>query len=129
MTSLKEGDVLFIDEIHRLQRSVEEVLYPAMEDFVLDIIIGKGPSAKSIRLDLPKFTLVGATTRAGLLTAPLRDRFGVVQRLELYNQVAVSYTHLSGVSMDALRKLKSTVSGRWKAPMRRLMRLSGGRNV
>lgn len=86
LTSLKEGDVLFIDEIHRLQRSVEEVLYPAMEDFVLDIIIGKGPSAKSIRLDLPKFTLVGATTRAGLLTAPLRDRFGVVQRLELYNQ-------------------------------------------
>ncbi|SDO64921.1 Holliday junction DNA helicase subunit RuvB [Eubacterium maltosivorans] len=86
LTSLKEGDVLFIDEIHRLQRSVEEVLYPAMEDFVLDIILGKGPSAKSIRLDLPKFTLVGATTRAGLLTAPLRDRFGVVQRLELYNQ-------------------------------------------
>ena len=86
LTSRKEGDVLFIDEIHRLQRSVEEVLYPAMEDFVLDIILGKGPSAKSIRLDLPKFTLVGATTRAGLLTAPLRDRFGVVQRLELYNQ-------------------------------------------
>lgn len=90
LTSLKEGDVLFIDEIHRLQRSVEEVLYPAMEDFVLDIIIGKGPSAKSIRLDLPKFTLVGATTRAGLLTAPLRDRFGVVQRLELYNQVELA---------------------------------------
>ncbi|MEG0378883.1 MAG: Holliday junction branch migration DNA helicase RuvB, partial [Eubacterium sp.] len=86
LTSLKEGDVLFIDEIHRLQRSIEEVLYPAMEDFVLDIIIGKGPGAKSIRLELPKFTLVGATTRAGLLTAPLRDRFGVVQRLELYNQ-------------------------------------------
>lgn len=86
LTTLKEGDVLFIDEIHRLQRSVEEVLYPAMEDFKLDIVIGKGPSAKSIRLELPPFTLVGATTRAGLLTAPLRDRFGVVQRLELYDQ-------------------------------------------
>lgn len=86
LTSLKEGDVLFIDEIHRLQRSIEEVLYPALEDYVLDIIIGKGPGAKSIRLELPKFTLVGATTRAGLLSAPLRDRFGVVQRLELYNQ-------------------------------------------
>lgn len=84
LTSLKEGDVLFIDEIHRMQRSVEEVLYPAMEDFALDIIIGKGPGAKSVRLDLPHFTLVGATTRAGLLSAPLRDRFGVIQRLELY---------------------------------------------
>ncbi|MEF9917738.1 MAG: Holliday junction branch migration DNA helicase RuvB [Eubacterium sp.] len=86
LTALKEGDVLFIDEIHRLQRNVEEILYPAMEDFVLDIIIGKGPGAKSIRLELPKFTLVGATTRAGLLTAPLRDRFGVIQRLEMYTQ-------------------------------------------
>ncbi|MDD2414113.1 MAG: Holliday junction branch migration DNA helicase RuvB [Eubacteriaceae bacterium] len=86
LTSLKAGDVLFIDEIHRMQRAVEEVLYPAMEDFVLDIIIGKGPGAKSIRLDLPRFTLVGATTRAGLLSAPLRDRFGVVQRLELYTK-------------------------------------------
>jgi Holliday junction DNA helicase RuvB len=85
LTTLKAGDVLFIDEIHRMQRQVEEVLYPAMEDFALDIIIGKGPGAKSIRLDLPKFTLVGATTRAGQLTAPLRDRFGVVQRLELYS--------------------------------------------
>lgn len=85
LTGLKEGDILFIDEIHRLQRSVEEVLYPAMEDFVLDIVVGKGPGGKSIRLELPKFTLVGATTRIGLLTAPLRDRFGVVQRLELYN--------------------------------------------
>lgn len=84
LTGLKEGDVLFIDEIHRLQRSIEEVLYPAMEDFVLDIIVGKGPGAKSIRLELPHFTLVGATTRAGLLSAPLRDRFGVIQRLELY---------------------------------------------
>lgn len=85
LTNLKDGDVLFIDEIHRLSRQVEEVLYPAMEDYVLDIIIGKGPSAQSIRIDLPHFTLVGATTRAGQLTGPLRDRFGVIQRLELYS--------------------------------------------
>ena len=84
LTNLNDGDVLFIDEIHRLSRAVEEVLYPAMEDNALDIIIGKGPSARSIRLDLPHFTLVGATTRAGQLTAPLRDRFGVILRLELY---------------------------------------------
>ena len=84
LTNLSEGDVLFIDEIHRLSRSVEEILYPAMEDFALDIIIGKGPSARSIRIDLPKFTLIGATTRAGQLTTPLRDRFGVVLKLELY---------------------------------------------
>lgn len=84
LTNLNEGDILFIDEIHRLNRSVEEVLYPAMEDNALDIIIGKGPSARSIRLDLPRFTLVGATTRAGQLSAPLRDRFGVILRLELY---------------------------------------------
>jgi len=84
LTNLSPFDVLFIDEIHRLNRSVEEILYPAMEDYALDIIIGKGPSARSIRLDLPKFTLIGATTRAGLLTSPLRDRFGVIQRLELY---------------------------------------------
>jgi len=86
LTNLKDGDVLFIDEIHRLSRQVEEVLYPAMEDYVLDIIIGKGPSAQSIRIDLPKFTLVGATTRAGQLTGPLRDRFGVIQHLELYTK-------------------------------------------
>ena len=85
LTNLKDGDVLFIDEIHRLSRQVEEVLYPAMEDYVLDIIIGKGPSEQSIRIDLPHFTLVGATTRAGQLTGPLRDRFGVIQRLELYS--------------------------------------------
>ncbi|MBO4617294.1 MAG: Holliday junction branch migration DNA helicase RuvB [Lachnospiraceae bacterium] len=85
LNGLKEGDLLFIDEIHRLNKQIEEVLYPAMEDYSLDIMIGKGPSAKSIRLDLPKFTLVGATTRAGLLSAPLRDRFGVVQKLEFYN--------------------------------------------
>lgn len=84
LTSLNEGDVLFIDEIHRLSRNVEEILYPAMEDFSLDIILGKGPSARSIRLDVPHFTLVGATTRSGQLTAPLRDRFGVLLRLELY---------------------------------------------
>ena len=85
LNNLNEGDILFVDEIHRLNRQVEEVLYPAMEDFVIDIVIGKDAGARSIRLDLPKFTLVGATTRAGLLTAPLRDRFGVVQKLEFYN--------------------------------------------
>jgi len=91
LTNLQEGDVLFIDEIHRLHRTVEEVLYPAMEDFVLDIIIGKGPSARSVRLDLPRFTLIGATTRAGLLSAPLRDRFGVVSRLEYYTIDELAY--------------------------------------
>lgn len=85
LNNLQDGDLLFVDEIHRLNRQVEEVLYPAMEDYVIDIMIGKGASARSIRLDLPKFTLVGATTRAGMLTAPLRDRFGVVNRLEFYN--------------------------------------------
>ncbi len=85
LTNLNENDILFVDEIHRLNRSVEEILYPAMEDFVIDIMIGKGPSANSVRLDLPKFTLIGATTRAGSLSAPLRDRFGVNLRLELYN--------------------------------------------
>ena len=84
LTNLSENDILFVDEIHRLSRSVEEILYPAMEDYALDIIIGKGPSARSIRLDLPKFTLIGATTKAGALTAPLRDRFGVISRLEMY---------------------------------------------
>lgn len=86
LNNLQEGDILFVDEIHRLNRQVEEVLYPAMEDFAIDIMIGKGASARSIRLDLPKFTLVGATTRAGLLSAPLRDRFGVMHHLEFYNQ-------------------------------------------
>ncbi len=84
LTNLNEGDVLFIDEIHRLSRSVEEILYPAMEDYALDIIIGKGPAARSIRIDLPRFTLIGATTRAGQMTTPLRDRFGVILKLELY---------------------------------------------
>ncbi len=86
LTNLAPGDVLFIDEIHRLNRSVEEILYPALEDFSLDIIIGKGPSARSIRLDLPKFTLVGATTKAGSISSPLRDRFGIINRLELYSK-------------------------------------------
>ena len=85
LTNLSEYDILFIDEIHRINKNVEEILYPAMEDYTLDIIIGKGPSARSIRLDLPKFTLIGATTRAGSLTTPLRDRFGIVHRLELYS--------------------------------------------
>ncbi|MCQ2476594.1 MAG: Holliday junction branch migration DNA helicase RuvB [Clostridia bacterium] len=99
LTNLSEGDVLFIDEIHRLSRSVEEVLYPAMEDNELDIIIGKGPSARSIRLDLNKFTLIGATTRAGQLSAPLRDRFGVIFRLELYTpeQLAEIVTRSAGI--------------------------------
>ena len=90
LNNLQEGDLLFVDEIHRLNRQVEEVLYPAMEDYVIDIVIGKGASARSIRLDLPKFTLVGATTRAGMLTAPLRDRFGVVHRLEFYTVAALT---------------------------------------
>lgn len=91
LTNLQEGDVLFIDEIHRLHRTVEEVLYPAMEDYALDIIIGKGPSARSVRLDLPAFTLIGATTRAGLLSSPLRDRFGVMSRLEFYTVEELAY--------------------------------------
>ncbi len=105
MTNLQPGDVLFIDEIHRLSPVVEEVLYPAMEDYQLDIMIGEGPAARSIKLDLPPFTLVGATTRAGLLTSPLRDRFGIVQRLEFYNVKDLTHivsrsAHLLGVEMD-----------------------------
>ncbi|WP_313891735.1 Holliday junction branch migration DNA helicase RuvB [Psychrobacillus sp.] len=90
VSSLEPGDVLFIDEIHRLNRSIEEVLYPAMEDFCLDIVVGKGPSARSVRLDLPPFTLIGATTRAGALSAPLRDRFGVLLRLDYYDEMALT---------------------------------------
>ena len=99
LTNLNEGDILFVDEIHRLNRSVEEILYPAMEDYALDIIVGKGPSANSIRLDLPHFTLIGATTRAGQLSAPLRDRFGVTLRLELYTpeELAKIVTRSSGI--------------------------------
>ncbi|HEX7763610.1 MAG TPA: Holliday junction branch migration DNA helicase RuvB [Cellvibrio sp.] len=105
LTNLEPGDVLFIDEIHRLSPVVEEILYPAMEDFQLDIMIGEGPAARSIKLDLPQFTLVGATTRAGLLTSPLRDRFGIVQRLEFYNVADLTHivarsSALLGVQMD-----------------------------
>ena len=105
LTNLNDGDVLFIDEIHRLHRAVEEVLYPAMEDHALDIIIGKGPSARSIRLDLPRFTLVGATTRAGQLSAPLRDRFGVIARLEMYtpeqlSQIVKRSAGIIGIDID-----------------------------
>ena len=100
LNNLKEGDVLFIDEIHRLSRQVEEVLYPAMEDFAIDIIIGKGSGAKSIRLELPRFTLIGATTRAGLLTAPLRDRFGIISRLEFYTT-----DELTSIIKNSARKL------------------------
>ncbi len=111
LTNLNEGDVLFIDEIHRLNRSVEEVLYPAMEDNALDIIIGKGPSARSIRLDLPKFTLVGATTRAGQLSAPLRDRFGVILRLELYtpeelSQIVTRSAGILGIDIEKYGSLE-----------------------
>ena len=99
LTNLQENDILFVDEIHRLNRSVEEILYPAMEDYAIDIIIGKGPSANSIRLDLPKFTLIGATTRAGQLSAPLRDRFGVTLRLELYTpeELSLIVTRSAGI--------------------------------
>lgn len=105
LTNLSEFDVLFIDEIHRLNKSVEEILYPALEDFTLDIIIGKGPAARSIRLDLPKFTLIGATTKAGSLTTPLRDRFGIVSRLELYtpeqlNQIVTRSASILGVEIN-----------------------------
>jgi Holliday junction DNA helicase RuvB len=105
LTNLDDGDVLFIDEIHRMNAAVEEILYPAMEDFQLDIMIGEGPSARSIKIDLPQFTLVGATTRAGLLTSPLRDRFGIVQRLEFYSEKDLTYiversARLLGMSVD-----------------------------
>ena len=105
LTNLSENDVLFIDEIHRLNKNIEEILYPALEDFCLDIIIGKGPTAKSIRLDLPKFTLVGATTRVGSLSTPLRDRFGIVNRLELYSvenlkQIVKRSANILGVEID-----------------------------
>lgn len=105
LTNLQSGDVLFIDEIHRLNRSVEEILYPAMEDFALDIVIGKGPAARSIRLDIPRFTLVGATTRSGMLTGPLRDRFGIAYRLDYYSvddlaEIVERSASILGVSID-----------------------------
>lgn len=119
LTNLSENDILFVDEIHRLNRAVEEILYPAMEDYAIDIIIGKGPSANSIRLDLPKFTLIGATTRAGSLSAPLRDRFGVTLRLELYTpeELAKIVTRSAGIlnvsiepegAMEIARRSRST---------------------
>ncbi len=104
LNGLKDKDVLFVDEIHRLNRQVEEVLYPAMEDFAIDIMIGKGPAAKSIRLSLPKFTLIGATTRAGLLSAPLRDRFGVINHMEFY-----SVEDLSTIVVNSAKKLKVSI--------------------
>lgn len=105
LTNLQENDVLFIDEIHRLNKNVEEILYPALEDYTLDIIIGKGPTAKSIRIDLPKFTLIGATTKAGSLTTPLRDRFGIVERLELYRvedltTIVKRSSNILGINID-----------------------------
>lgn len=130
LTNLQEGDVLFIDEIHRLNRSVEEVLYPAMEDFALDIIIGKGPSARSVRLDLPKFTLIGATTRAGLLSSPLRDRFGVVSRLEYYTieeltQIVVRASDLLDVKIvgEAAREIALRSRGTPRVANRLLKRV------
>lgn len=104
LNNLSEGDVLFIDEIHRLNRQVEELLYPAMEDYVIDIVIGRGPASKSVRLNLPKFTLVGATTRAGMLTAPLRDRFGVVSRMEFY-----TIKELTTIVMNSAKVLKVNI--------------------
>lgn len=111
LNGLQEGDVLFVDEIHRLNRQVEEVLYPAMEDYVIDIMIGKGPTARSVRLDLPHFTLVGATTRAGLLSAPLRDRFGIIHRLEFYSNeelqtIILHSGKLLGCEIDSLGALE-----------------------
>ena len=124
LTNLNEGDILFVDEIHRLNRSVEEILYPAMEDYALDIIVGKGPSANSIRLDLPHFTLIGATTRAGQLSAPLRDRFGVTLRLELYTpeELAKIVTRSAGIlncrhrSRRALMRSPAAAGGRPGSP-------------
>ena len=126
LNNLQEGDILFVDEIHRLNRQVEEVLYPAMEDFAIDIMIGKGASARSIRLDLPKFTLVGATTRAGLLSAPLRDRFGVMHHLEFYNHkelqtIVLRSAQVLGVEIDA--KAASEIAKRSRGTPRLANRL------
>lgn len=130
LTNLSENDILFVDEIHRLNRSVEEILYPAMEDYAIDIIIGKGPSANSIRLDLPKFTLVGATTRSGQLTAPLRDRFGVVLRLELYSteELCSIVTRSAGIlgiaiESDGAREIASRSRGTPRIANRLLRRV------
>jgi holliday junction DNA helicase RuvB len=130
LTNLTERDVLFIDEIHRLNRNVEEILYPAMEDYALDIMIGKGPSARSIRLDLPHFTLIGATTRAGLLTAPLRDRFGMINRLDLYSPEEISLilqrdSAILKIGIDAagLRVIASRCRGTPRIAIRLLKRM------
>ena len=108
LTKLQAGDVLFIDEIHRLNKNIEEILYPALEDFTLDIMIGQGPTGKSIRINLPKFTLIGATTRAGSLTTPLRDRFGIVERLELYDvkDLAVIVKRSAGILKIDMQQMK-----------------------
>ncbi|MBQ4370661.1 MAG: Holliday junction branch migration DNA helicase RuvB [Oscillospiraceae bacterium] len=130
LTNLNENDILFVDEIHRLNRSVEEILYPAMEDYAIDIIIGKGPSANSIRLELPKFTLIGATTRSGQLTAPLRDRFGVVLRLELYtvDELQLIVTRSAGIlgikiQPDGAREIASRSRGTPRIANRLLRRV------
>ena len=126
LTNLNEGDVLFIDEIHRLSRSVEEILYPAMEDYAIDIIIGKGPAARSIRIDLPRFTLIGATTRAGQLTTPLRDRFGVLLKLELYTpeELATIVTRSAGIlDMDITPDGAMEIAGRSRGTPRIANRL------
>lgn len=130
LTNLNKGDVLFIDEVHRLNSSVEEVLYPAMEDYALDIIIGKGPSARTLRLDLPKFTLVGATTRAGMLTSPLRDRFGVIHRLQMYTpeELSLIVTRSAGIlgipiNSDAALEIASRSRGTPRVANRLLKRI------
>ncbi len=130
LTNLTDRDVLFIDEIHRLNRSVEEILYPALEDYALDIMIGKGPSARSIRLDLPHFTLIGATTRAGLLTAPLRDRFGMIHRLEIYTPDEISQILLRdaailniGITPDGLAEIANRSRGTPRIAIRLLKRM------
>jgi len=130
LSSLEPGDVLFIDEIHRLHRSIEEVLYPAMEDYCLDIVIGKGPSSRSVRLDLPPFTLVGATTRVGLLTAPLRDRFGVLSRLEYYNEEQLTEICMRtaqildiGLELDAATEISRRARGTPRIANRLLRRV------
>lgn len=130
LTNLAPGDVLFIDEIHRLNSQVEEILYPAMEDYALDIMLGKGPSARSIRLDLPQFTLIGATTRVGLLTSPLRDRFGMIERLELYRpdqiaQILERNAHVLGmdISQNALHLISGRCRGTPRVAIRILRRL------
>lgn len=126
LTNLENGDVLFIDEIHRLNRQVEEVLYPAMEDYALDIMIGKGPSARSIRLDLPNFTLIGATTRAGLLTSPLRDRFGMIMRLELYSPEEIGQIlarNAQVLNIDISPEALEIISGRCRGTPRVAIRM------